>query len=80
MGKHDAATPMAEALEMHYKDKIRELEIKLSQTTTELEDAKLQIRQLRQMMETQEGKVDEYRDALLDTILEASRARRKGTA
>lgn len=74
MGKHDmAVTTLPDALEKHYKDRIRELEIQLSRATTELEDAKCTITNLRTMLATNEAKIQEYRERIVDVIMAAGK-------
>lgn len=72
MGKHDITTaePMNEALERHYKERIKDLESKLRRAQADLKDADSKINQLRFHIKTDEKKIEELRSSLVEmTIL-----------
>ena len=74
MGKHDMAEPMNQALERHYKDRIKELEMKLSKAQADLNDANTTADRLRFNIETDRQKIDELEDSLIEmTILATAR-------
>ena len=74
MGKHDMAEPMNQALERHYKDRIKELEMKLSKAQADLNDANATADRLRFNIETDRQKIDELEDSLIEmTILATAR-------
>ena len=76
MGKHDitAAEPMNQALERHYKDRIKELEMKLSKAQADLNEANATADRLRFNIETDRQKIDELEDSLIEmTILATAR-------
>lgn len=76
MGKHDITTsePMNQALERHYKDRIKELEMKLSKAQADLNEANATADRLRFNIETDRQKIDELEDSLIEmTILATAR-------
>ncbi len=74
MGKHDMAEPMNQALERHYKDRIKELEMKLSKAQADLNEANATADRLRFNIETDRQKIDELEDSLIEmTILATAR-------
>lgn len=72
MGKHDMAEPMNEALERHYKDRIKELEIKLSKMQDALSDANAMIDMLRFHIKTDDEKVQALEKSLVEMTLLAT--------
>ena len=74
MGKHDMAEPMNQALERHYKARIKELEMKLSKAQADLNEANATADRLRFNIETDRQKIDELEDSLIEmTILATAR-------
>lgn len=75
-GKHEAAQPMNEALEQHYKQRIKDLEESGREADRLLNDANLEIRRLKFDIEMHENHIKELEEAFLTTAIEAAMAKK----
>ena len=75
MGKHDAAAPLSEALELHYKEQIKTLEERLNEAKTVVTDAKLEIERLNFTIDMKDAELEVLRKALIDAMVEKTEAK-----
>lgn len=72
VGKHDIGTPINEALEKHYQDRIKELEHRLNKAMDLLKDAEMQIDRKQIELDIAKAKSEEFSKALAEMTVKAA--------
>lgn len=75
MGKHDMKTAgvMCEALELHYKERIKNLEKQLNTATNKLKDAMMYLDRKDTIIAEKDAYIEELRTAFIEASLRATR-------
>ena len=74
MGKHDMRpSGMNNALELHYKERIKNLEEQLKKTTNKLKDAMMYLDRKDTIIAEKDAYIEELRTAFIEASLRATR-------
>ncbi len=75
MGKHDMKTrsTLNEALELHYKDRIKILEKQLEKSTAKIKDAMMLLERKDIIIAEKDAYIEELRSAFIEATLRANR-------
>lgn len=75
MGKHDMKTrsTMNEALELHYKERIKILEKQLEKSTAKIKDAMMMLERKDTIIAEKDVYIEELRSAFIEATLRANR-------
>ena len=75
MGKHDMKTrsTLNEALELHYKDRIKTLEKQLEKSTAKIKDAMMLLERKDIIIAEKDAYIEELRSAFIEATLRANR-------
>ena len=71
-GKHDRPAPLPEALETHYKDRLKTLEYQLDTATSKLKDAMMHLDRKDIQLAEKDAYIEELRSALVEMTVKAT--------
>ena len=71
-GKHDKPAPLPEALESHYKDRLKTLEYQLDTATSKLKDAMMHLDRKDIQLAEKDAYIEELRTALVEMTVKAT--------
>lgn len=71
-GKHDRPAPLPEALESHYKDRLKTLEYQLDTATSKLKDAMMHLDRKDIQLAEKDAYIEELRSALVEMTVKAT--------
>lgn len=71
-GKHDKPAPLPEALESHYKDRLKTLEYQLDTATSKLKDAMMHLDRKDIQLAEKDAYIEELRSALVEMTVKAT--------